>query len=55
MHTADVPDAPGKPTPLETTPQTITIEWEPPRRNGGNPIVGYNVEKRVKGDSKWVK
>lgn len=52
---ADVPDKPGKPEPVETTPNSITLEWEPPQRNGGNPIVGYTVEKRLKGDAKWVK
>ena len=55
LFVADVPDKPGKPEPLETTPNSITLEWEPPLRNGGNPIVGYNVEKRLKGDSKWTK
>jgi len=34
---------------------SITIKWEPPRRDGGNPIVGYQVEKRLKSDDNWVK
>ncbi|XP_067934437.1 twitchin-like [Watersipora subatra] len=54
-HPFDVPDKPGKPEALETTPNSITLEWEAPRRNGGNPIVGYMVEKRLKGETKWAK
>lgn len=50
-----VPGAPGAPTPLDTSEDSITLEWSRPYKDGGSPIQGYFVEKRIKGDGKWVK
>lgn len=30
------------------------MKWEKPKRDGGNPIVGYNIEMREKGSNNWV-
>lgn len=50
---ADPPSAPGAPRGLESTEDSITIQWTKPRTDGGSPIQGYNVEKRVVGEMQW--
>ncbi|CAH1785273.1 unnamed protein product [Owenia fusiformis] len=52
----DPPGAPGKPECKGTTPDSISLRWDPPRSDGGSPITGYVVEKREKGDKRgWTK
>ncbi|KAF4532834.1 hypothetical protein B566_EDAN018931 [Ephemera danica] len=34
---------------------SITIGWTKPRTDGGSPITGYVIEKRLKGEDKWTK
>jgi hypothetical protein len=52
---SDKPGAPGVPKCKTTTEDSITLTWSPPKRDGGNPITGYVMEKREKGDDKWIK
>lgn len=51
----DTPGAPGTPKCSAYTPDSITLEWTPPKKDGGNPIKGYQVEKREAGETKWTK
>lgn len=51
----DPPSAPGVPTGVETTEDSITIVWTRPRSDGGSPITGYVVEKRQLSEDKWIK
>jgi hypothetical protein len=51
----DPPGAPGTPRGLETTEDSITINWTKPRHDGGSPINGYMIEKRLISDEKWTK
>lgn len=51
----DVPSAPGMPKGIDTTEESITITWTKPRNDGGSPITGYMVEKRLISDEKWTK
>nr|XP_034332878.1 twitchin isoform X27 [Crassostrea gigas] len=51
----DKPGAPGTPKCSAYTPDSITLEWTPPKKDGGNPIKGYQVEKREVGETKWTK
>lgn len=41
---------PGRPVgPLEatsTTRDSVTLEWKPPKDDGGSPVLGYVIEKR---------
>lgn len=53
--TADPPDAPGIPRGIETTEDSITITWARPRHDGGSPITGYVIERRLISEDKWIK
>ncbi|MPC46234.1 Twitchin [Portunus trituberculatus] len=52
-HPFDPPGAPGAPRGLESTEDSITIQWTKPRHDGGAYIQGYIVEKRIVGDLAW--
>lgn len=54
-HPFDPPGAPGTPRGVETTEDSITITWTKPRHDGGSPILGYVIEKRLLSEDKWVK
>lgn len=54
-HPFDPPGAPGAPRSVETTESSITITWTKPRHDGGSPITGYVVEKRLITEDKWTK
>lgn len=50
----DVPAAPiGPVNILEVTPDSMTIEWRPPKDDGGSPITNYIVEKRESNKETW--
>ena len=40
---------------LETSPTAITVQWKPPKDNGGSKLQGYILEKKPKGSKKWSK
>ncbi|KAF5301256.1 hypothetical protein FQR65_LT00956 [Abscondita terminalis] len=55
---ADRPGPPGKPqlvSESELTPDVVTIRWDPPKFDGGSPIIGYLVEHRRYGSPHWVR
>lgn len=54
-HPFDPPGAPGAPRGIESTEDSITIAWTKPRHDGGSPITGYVVEKRLISEDKWTK
>ena len=54
-HPFDPPGKPGAPECESTTPDSITLKWDKPRKDGGKPIKGYVVEKREKGSKRWTK
>lgn len=50
----DVPAAPIGPIDiLEVTPDSMMIEWRPPKDDGGSPITNYIVEKRESNKETW--
>lgn len=51
----DPPGPPGTPKCVTTTPDSITLSWTPPKKDGGNPVRGYIVERRGPDDDRWVK
>uniref|UniRef100_A0A672I7Y4 Uncharacterized protein n=1 Tax=Salarias fasciatus TaxID=181472 RepID=A0A672I7Y4_SALFA len=50
----DVPAAPiGPANILDVTPDSMTIEWRPPKDDGGTPVTNYIVEKREANKGTW--
>ena len=55
MNNADKPSAPEGPLEaIDTRPDSITLEWKPPKDNGGSKIEKYVLEKKPRG-GKWQK
>ncbi|KAJ8886796.1 hypothetical protein PR048_013008 [Dryococelus australis] len=54
-HPFDPPGAPGAPRGIDSSEDSITIAWTKPRHDGGSPITGYVVEKRLISEDKWTK
>lgn len=54
-HPFDVPAAPGSPKGVSSTEDSITVAWTKPKHDGGSPITGYVLEKRLISDEKWTK
>jgi titin len=50
----DPPDAPDTPEITDYNSTYIKLKWDKPKKDGGNPITGYNVEMRAKGTNNWV-
>ena len=52
----DKPAAPEGPLePVSVSPDSITLQWKPPKDDGGAKIDKYVVEKKPKGSQKWQK
>lgn len=43
------------PKGVDTSEDSITITWARPRNDGGSPVTGYMIEKRLISDEKWTK
>ncbi|CAD7001755.1 unnamed protein product, partial [Ceratitis capitata] len=54
-HPFDIPNAPGIPRGIDSSEDSITITWTKPRHDGGSPISGYVIEKRLISEEKWTK
>ncbi|CAF1068172.1 unnamed protein product, partial [Rotaria sordida] len=50
----DAPDAPETPEITEYNSTYMKLKWEKPKKDGGNPVIGYNIEMRPKGTNNWV-
>uniref|UniRef100_A0A8C1MWU8 Titin n=1 Tax=Cyprinus carpio TaxID=7962 RepID=A0A8C1MWU8_CYPCA len=54
VQVLDVPAAPiGPVNILEVTPDSMVIEWRPPKEDGGSPVMNYIVEKRESNKETW--
>lgn len=51
----DVPDAPGKPEAKDWGRNHVDLKWAAPKKDGGQPITSYIIEKKDQYSSKWVK
>ena len=56
FHTADKPAPPEGPLEaVEVEADAITLEWKPPKDNGGARVQRYVLEKKAKGSGRWSK
>jgi len=51
----DPPSPPGKPEATPTSEDSVLLEWDKPKSDGGSRITGYFVEKREVGSDTWQK
>ncbi|XP_034540952.1 titin-like [Notolabrus celidotus] len=50
-----VPAAPGTPFASTVTKYSMVVEWVPPAKDGGSPIIGYHLERKEKNSILWTK
>lgn len=48
-----VPKAPGTPSIVNVTKDSVTIEWDHPVFDGGSEIYGYYIEKKESNSILW--
>ncbi|KAF4112495.1 hypothetical protein G5714_007290 [Onychostoma macrolepis] len=48
------PGPPGTPKVVSAFKNCINLTWTPPEKDGGNKILGYQLEKRKKDTNQWV-
>jgi len=54
--TVFLPEAPSPPVVSEVHTTSCTVNYQPPRRDGGAPVTGYILERRTPGpDSEWIR
>ncbi|XP_037307899.2 titin-like isoform X1 [Pungitius pungitius] len=51
----NVPNAPGKPFVSTVAKYSMVVEWEPPAKDGGSPVIGYHLERKEKNSILWTK
>lgn len=50
-----VPAAPSTPYASTVTKYSMVVEWEPPAKDGGSAIIGYDLERKEKNSILWTK
>nr|XP_017210495.1 myosin-binding protein C, slow-type isoform X6 [Danio rerio] len=55
VKVVDIPDPPEAPLVTEVGGDWCTMTWEPPRYDGGSPILGYFIERKKKQSSRWMR
>ncbi|XP_021119867.1 myosin-binding protein C, cardiac-type isoform X2 [Heterocephalus glaber] len=51
----DVPDAPAAPEISNVGEDSCTVQWAPPAFDGGQPVLGYIVERKKKQSYRWMR
>ncbi|NIG61552.1 myosin-binding protein C, cardiac-type [Pontoporia blainvillei] len=51
----DVPDAPAAPDISNVGEDSCTVRWEPPAYDGGQPVLGYILERKKKKSYRWMR
>ncbi|XP_075044729.1 myosin-binding protein C, cardiac-type [Mixophyes fleayi] len=51
----EVPDPPEVPKILNIGEDFCTVQWEPPKYNGGMPVLGYVLERKKKKSFRWMR
>ncbi|KAM7378347.1 hypothetical protein PAMA_013311 [Pampus argenteus] len=55
IKVVDIPDAPDAPLVPVVGGDWCSMTWEPPKYDGGSPILGYFVERKKKQSSRWMR
>ncbi|KAK1888212.1 Titin [Dissostichus eleginoides] len=50
-----VPTEPGTPFVSTVAKYSMVVEWEPPAKDGGSPLIGYHLERKEKNSILWTK
>ncbi|XP_068116780.1 myosin-binding protein C, cardiac-type [Hyperolius riggenbachi] len=51
----EVPDPPEAPKILNIGEDFCTVQWEPPKYDGGMPVLGYVLERKKKKSYRWMR
>ncbi|XP_053416263.1 myosin-binding protein C, cardiac-type [Nycticebus coucang] len=51
----DVPDAPPAPKISNVGEDSCMVQWEPPAYDGGQPVLGYILERKKKKSYRWMR
>ena len=54
-HLSDYPGAPEAPVISEIFKESCVATYEPPQNDGGTPITGYHLERRIISSARWVR
>ncbi|KAM8883810.1 myosin-binding protein C, slow-type [Synchiropus picturatus] len=55
IKVVDIPDAPDAPLVPVVGGDWCSMTWEPPKYDGGSPILGYFIERKKKQSSRWMR
>ncbi|NWX20911.1 MYPC3 protein, partial [Aegotheles bennettii] len=51
----DVPDPPAAPKISNIGEDNCTVQWQPPKYDGGQPVLGYILERKKKKSYRWMR
>ncbi|KAI8488694.1 Titin-like [Branchiostoma belcheri] len=51
----DAPEPPKAPTTADIAKDSVTVAWKPPVEDGGSDIIGYLLDKKEVGTSRWMR
>ncbi|KAH0620735.1 hypothetical protein JD844_021453 [Phrynosoma platyrhinos] len=51
----DVPDPPEAPKITNVGEDNCTVQWQPPKYDGGQPVLGYILERKKKKSYRWMR
>ncbi|XP_062974902.1 myosin-binding protein C, cardiac-type [Elgaria multicarinata webbii] len=51
----DVPDPPEAPQITNVGEDNCTVQWQPPKYDGGQPVLGYILERKKKKSYRWMR
>ncbi|XP_030650021.1 myosin-binding protein C, cardiac-type [Chanos chanos] len=55
VKVVDVPDPPQAPRILSVSEDSCVVQWDPPLFDGGQPIIGYVLERKKKKSYRWMR
>ncbi|XP_061831287.2 myosin-binding protein C, cardiac-type-like [Nerophis lumbriciformis] len=55
VKVVDVPDPPQAPRVLSVGEDSCLVQWDPPLFDGGQPIIGYVLERKKKKSYRWMR